>query len=232
MRNLLLAFLSILIIGCSTNSYQPPCMELESKNLTSLYFPIALGNKWDYSVIRIDGDEKKKETYELELCEIDTIYYVRNGERIPFEAYRACRNNKKSWSFYFVKCSDGAHLLTINDWYNKELESGWLISNTPNEGDEVSNMEGFVWRGQDVITVPSGEYQVWILEEIRELNRKEMKMYRDHRVDGNKTVRRRYYFAEGVGLIKTEEYGAPGVLTSVMEMNDFDIQNNRGGEAK
>ena len=76
MRNLLLSLITIAIVGCSSNSYQPPCMELESKNLTSLYFPIALGNKWSYDVVKIDGDEKQKESYELELCEIDTVFYI------------------------------------------------------------------------------------------------------------------------------------------------------------
>lgn len=232
MKKHIIALLSIIIVGCSSNSYQPPCTELDSDNLTSLYFPIALGNKWSYDVVKYDGDTKVNEDYELELCAVDTIYYVKGGKRIPFEAYRACKEDLQNWNFYFVKCSDGAHLLTINDWYYKELKSGWVIPNSPNEGDEVSNMDGYVWRGQDVITVPSGEYQVWILEEIRELNKKEMKMYRDHRIDGNKTVRRRYYFAEGVGLIKTEEYGAPGVLTSVMEMDNFNVKDTRGGKAK
>jgi len=114
----------------------------------------------------------------------------------------------------------------------QELQTGWLIPNEPNEGDVVENKENFIWRGQETIKVPKGEYQVWVLEEIRELNRNELKMYRDNRVDGNKTVRTRYYFAEGVGLIKTEQYGAPGELLSTMQMTDFKVKDNRGGKAR
>ena len=66
MKKYIIAILSVIIVGCSSNSYQPPCTELDSDNLTSLYFPVALGNKWSYDVVRYDGDTKVNEDYELD----------------------------------------------------------------------------------------------------------------------------------------------------------------------
>lgn len=232
MKYILLVISIVVLYGCKTTGFQPPCTDIDDKSLTSLYFPIASGNSWTYNVIKNENGIEKKDSYTLELCESDTIYYVKDGERIPFQAYQACRDGEKSLNFYFVKCNEGTHLLTVNDWYYKELQTGWLIPNEPHEGDEVENKENFIWRGQETIQVPKGEYQVWVLEEIRELNRNELKMYRENRVDGNKTVRTRYYFAEGVGLIKTEIYGAPGELLTTMQMTDFNVKDNRGGKVR
>ncbi len=232
MKKILIVLIAITLYGCKTSGFQPPCTDFQDKGLTSMYFPIEAGNSWTYDVTKIVDGEETREDYKLELCDLDTIYYVQNGERIPFEAYRACRDGKKSMNFYFVKCENGTHLLTVNDWYYKELQSGWVVPNNPKEGEQVENKEGFIWRGQQTIKVPKGEYQVWVLEELRELNKRELKMYKDNRIDGNKTVRTRYYFAEGIGLIKTEQYGAPGELLTTMQMTDFNVKDKRGGKAR
>lgn len=232
MKYILLALTTVLLFGCKTTGFQPPCLDMQDKGITSMYFPIDEGNSWSYNVVKTENGVETKDDYTLELCKIDTIYYIKDGKRIPFEAYRACRDGIESMNFYFVKCDDGTHLLTVNDWYYKELQTGWLIPNDPKAGDKVENKENFVWRGQETITVPSGEYQVSVLEEVRELNRNELKMYKDNRVDGTKTVRTRYYFAEGIGLIKTEQYGAPGELLSTMQMSDFKVKDRTGGKAR
>lgn len=231
MKHFLLFAIGLLVYGCSTTGYQPPCTDLLTTNVNSLYFPLDKGNSWSYDVERTEGSTTTKEEYQLELCAVDTIYYLKDGERIPFQAYKTCRDGEESMNFYFVKCSDGTHMLTVNDWYYKELKSGWLIPNNPEEGKRVENKENLVWRGQETIKVPAGEYQVWVLEEVRELNRRELKMYKDDRIDGDKTVRTRYYFAEGVGLIKTELFGAPGELLTVISMKDYKI-NKSGGKVK
>jgi hypothetical protein len=232
MKSLLFSLLTVLIVGCGSNGFQPPCADLQTPGLISHYFPLAQGNKWVYNVVKnVDGKQTVSD-YTLEICDSSTIYFIKDGNRVPFTAYRACRDGEKSDNYYFVKCADGTHLLTVNDWYYKELQTGWLIPNNPQEGEKVEHRDDLVWRGQEMIKVPSGEFQVWVLEEIRELSKREMKLYNHDKIDGDKTVRTRYYFAEGVGLIKTEIYGAPGELLTVMEIKDYKLKNTKGSKVR
>lgn len=232
MKYILIAITTILIVGCKSNGFQPPCNDFQNTGIISQYFPLDDGNSWTYNVVKTEDGKQTSEEYTLKICGSDTIYYKKEGKRTPFIAYKTCRDGQESMNFYFVKCEDGTHLLTVNDWYYKELQTGWLIPNNPQEGEKVKNKDNYFWRGQEVIKVPSGEYQVWVLEEVRELNKRELKLYKNDRIDGDKTVHTRYYFAEGVGLIKTEIYGAPGELLTVMEMKDFNVKNRKGGKAR
>lgn len=231
MKYILFSILSVLIIGCSSNGFQPPCAN-PHKGAASLYFPLDEGNSWTYDVVKNDDGKQIKSDYILTICDSSTIYYLKNGERVPFKAYRICRDGQKSDESYVLGCDDGTHFLTVNDWYYKELQSGWLIPNEPEEGTKVANRDNLIWRGQEIIKVPRGEYQVWVLEEIRELTKREMKLYNHDKIDGTKTVKTRYYFAEGVGLVKTEIFGAPGELLTMMELKDYNIKNRKGGKAR
>jgi len=122
MKYILITLTVILLYGCRTSGFQLPCTDFDTKDLTSLYFPLEAGNSWTYSVVKNEDGVEKKDEYTLELCDSDTIYYIENGKRIPFQAYRACRDGEKSMNFYFIKCEKGTHLLTVNDWYYKSYK--------------------------------------------------------------------------------------------------------------
>ncbi len=71
---------SLFFIGCTTNSYQPPCQDFLNKDYTAVYFPIDEGNKWEYSIKNFDEIDRGKD-YVLELCGQDTINYFKDSDR-------------------------------------------------------------------------------------------------------------------------------------------------------
>lgn len=219
---------TFLLYSCGTNTFVPPCDQGTNNGYYSNYFPIDEGNKWEYEVTSFDGEERF-DTHSFNLCDIDTIFYKIDGQRYPYEAYKVCLNDNPDEFFYFAKCEDGAYMIGVNDWYHKEIKSVFKISNNP--GQEAPNKD-FSWGEQKTISVPAGEYQVWTVESTRELSRRELAVFNkgNKKLKTNKIVKRRYYFAEGVGLVKMEEYSGPGVVAVEMKLTDFDVKS--GGKGK
>lgn len=219
---IILIILSLSFLFSCRPKYLPQCLEdVSSAKYSSTFFPLDEGNVWKYDIKSHDNDKYRNDYHEVVLCGTDTIYYYKDGTKEALEVFKVCVNEEKDEFFYFMKCEQGAILLSVNDYYHKEIIGELSIPNRPNQ---ISNDDEYlIWKEEKVIKVPAGEYQVWVLELYRDVSKRDFKRHPD-KIVNNKTVKTRYYFSQGVGLIKTEEYGGPGELLYEMELTEFNVK--------
>ncbi len=240
MKISIVLILSMFLFSCSYKGFQQVnesvCIP---DNTNSVYqnnlFPISTGYKWSYKMeydndylISLSENEKSKlaKSYTLEIGAKKEIYYNKNGNITPIQAFTMIQDGKKSSYTYLIPCESGTNFVEVNNPEELQIVANLFISNKPNS-DTIYwsgiNKAKYQWLSTTTLDNPLEANGAYILQEylfneyILNPNSDKMKSELIFYKTGKS------WYKTGIGLIKKDIYIGDKFI-GVMSLEDYDLE--------
>lgn len=209
--------------------------ENNNTNYSTDLLPIDIGNRWEYSynykqeyLSKLSGEERDAlpKKYTLEVGEKTFIYANTDEGKKEIVAYKIIQNGIESKYLYFIKCSEGASIVEVNDYENLEIAGSLLIRNNPKSDVHYWNgisRAKYEWLEETKEDSPLGPMNLYPLKEFvyneNILNPNNDKLRPDMLFKESATS----WYSLRVGLVKKELMEDKKVI-GYLELVDYDVE--------
>lgn len=237
MKCLLIAIISVMLSSCSLVDFNPCPESLKSLNFGKPLIPLKIGNWWHYDVKNANGDSIQetfsfpKSTWKLEVGNIVKLNYHSADRRNTIEANRMIVNNEGSLIFY-LPCGNNIINVHVNSPMENVIVGGEAyINNTAIDfvdplSDEHKNDKVYgtvlIYKGIKKVKVQVGEFDAIVAE--RWSWRPQRKDHNGTLIPGEyKSMDSRFYFVEGLGMVKFEAFDSNSQLERNFELKEYQL---------
>lgn len=212
MKKILLLFFAIALLSSCSSVFIPCHTDMPPESFKTTTMPISTGNSWNYTYTKINREGEVTKTVKTvrEIGGLDTLFYKdANLDKRNVTVYKIKIDNKIAKNFYYMKCEEGVTLIRCYEYAPDEIGYGRTIPDNPADKWEDPRYADSKWAGPEKVTTPAGEFDCWVCT------------FEDPFVK-KKFIRE--YYAEGVGLVKTEWMNWKYRVLEKIELTDYTIQ--------